>query len=179
MKLGDLYSFFQDINETNIILLFKGALSQETLVQMGDSIHQQNGIFKSELRKSFAIFIELAQNIMHYSYEREMIDGKNVGVGNMIFEEESDCFRIISGNKITNEDCKNIVNKLDTINQASVEELKQLYKEQRRKSRKELISAGLGLIEIARKSGEKIGYEINIIDDNISFFSMNVTIKKV
>ena len=179
MKQGELINFYTNSNNMNILLLFKGALSQETLIEIGNLINKQATGLRNEIRKAFSVFVELAQNIMNYSCEREFIDGKEVGVGIIIFKEENDNYKIVSGNKIANNELNKLIEKIDKINLADTIELKRLYKEQRKKPRTETMkSAGLGLIEIARKSNEKIEYTISEIDNESSFFEMNVSIIK-
>ena len=178
MKTGEMFDFYKKIDELNILLLFKGALSQETLIEMGESINNQGSEYKKEIRISFAVFIELAQNIMNYSAERELINGKDVGVGICVFREATDGYHVISGNRIKKEISKSISDKLDIINAADADLLKQMYKEQRKNTRQNTNSAGLGLMDIARKSGSNIEYYITDIDDATSFLEMNIKITK-
>ncbi len=62
------------MKEKNIVFFFLGALSQEILVEMGNQLKSHLGL-SNKLKKIFSVFIELAQNIMHYSDEKEFIAG--------------------------------------------------------------------------------------------------------
>jgi len=56
-------------------------------------------------------------------------------------------------------------------------ELKQYYKEKRRNETPESSKgAGLGFIELARKSVKPIEFDVQKIDDEFSFFSLKTTI---
>jgi len=180
MEEFDLYDYYRDNKNNNIILSFKGAVSQDILVEIGQIIRNKFGVDKS-LKKIFAVFVELSQNIMHYSAERVINprDGKDVGVGIILFKEYDDTFMLTSGNQLKNSSRDRVVEKIQRINELNQEQLKELYKEQRRKPQEdESKGAGLGLIEIARKSSENINYKITEIDDENSFFVMNVKFKK-
>lgn len=180
MEEFDLYDYYKDNKNNNIILSFKGAVSQDILVEIGQIIRNKFGVDKS-LKKIFAVFVELSQNIMHYSSERVINprDGKDVGVGIILFKEYDDTFMLTSGNQMKNSSRDRVVEKINRINELNQEQLKELYKEQRRKPQEdESKGAGLGLIEIARKSSDNINYKITEIDDENSFFVMNVKFKK-
>jgi hypothetical protein len=173
----NLFQFYNKTKSMNILLQFKGALSQEILVEIGDVINKE-GLFQPLIRNSFSVFVELSQNIMKYSAEKEMINGSMVGVGIILFIEESDCFRILAGNLIKNSDVKIIYEKLDLVNNSSEEELKGIFKHQLKKPLLNPNSSpGLGFIDIARKAG-KIRYQIDGVDNAHSFLTLDVKIAK-
>ncbi len=174
----DLFNYYTQVKDHNILISFKGALSQEILVEMGDFIKNKVSVDK-KIKKIFTVFVELAQNIMHYSAEREEIDGKSYGVGIITFTESSDFYHITSGNLTEKEQASKFAARLQRINSMTEEELKENYSEQIRKpldsSNK---GAGLGLLEIARKSSGKIDYEIEDYNEQHSFLVLSVNIKK-
>jgi hypothetical protein len=66
---------------------------------------------------------------------------------------------------------------LDAINSKDKDELKLYYQERLSNSKvSSKGTAGLGMIEIARKSGNKLDYEFLKINEETSFFSLNVKI---
>ena len=179
MKI-DLYDYYQSVKQNDIILSFKGALSQEILVEIGSIIRSKFAIDKS-LKKIFAVFIELAQNIMHYSAEKEFspIEEKEIGVGIIVFSENKDFYYLGSGNAVKNDKVKALTDRIDKVNLMTSEELKEYYQEQRRKPQAEgSKGAGLGFIDIARKSGHKIEYTTNEIDSESQFLVLHVKFNK-
>ena len=70
--------------------------------------------------------------------------------------------------------------RIDYINSLTRDELKQYYKEILNNGE---ISGkgggGLGFIDIAKKSGEKLVYTIRELDNNYSFFTLTVRISKI
>ena len=178
MKTLDIFDFYNQVKDQSILIEFKGVLSQEILIQMSDNITQKITI-DGKIKKIFSIFIELAQNIMKYSAEKEPVNGKNIGVGIILLTEGESYYNVYSGNLIENENVFPITNKLDLINAANESELKNMYKEQ---SKKPLLpgpkGAGLGFIEIARKSTNQIKYQIKPINEQFSFLIIIVKIDK-
>lgn len=174
----NLYEYYKQMIGESIILTFKGALSQEILVEMGQLIRNHLS-FNKKIKKIFSIFIELSQNIMYYSAEKEIINNKQIGVGIVVFTEASDAYTVYSGNAVKNSDVNSIIQKIETVNKLSDDELKSYFRDERRAASKpESRGAGLGFIEIARKSEEAIKYQICEINDDESFLSLAVRIKK-
>ena len=174
----DLFEHYKYIKNNNILLSFKGALSQEILVDMGTLLKEQVSVRK-KIKKIFSVFVELAQNIMHYSREKEVIGSREIGIGMLVFTESRDYYNMISGNAIESKQAGIISGRIDTVNSLSDDALKAYFKQERTKnSSKESKGAGLGFIEIARKSKNKIEYEINKIDDETSFLILSIKIDK-
>ena len=66
---------------------------------------------------------------------------------------------------------------LSKLQSMSKDELKRYYKEQRRKeSCSDSKGAGLGFIELARKSVKPIEFDVKKIDEKFSFFSLKTVI---
>lgn len=174
----DLLNFYKLTQEKHILLSFKGALSQEILSEMGNLIKSRLSMDK-KIKKIFSVFIELSQNIMHYSSEKECVGEKEIGVGILLFIESENTFNIISGNLMDNKKVDKLKNHIDHLKSMSQNELKELYNEQIRKSRNsESKGAGLGFIDICRKSESNINYEFFPIDNDNTFFTFIAKISK-
>ena len=78
---------------------------------------------------------------------------------------------MITANKILKERIEDLRKTIDTINALNKDELNALYKKQIREgSLSEKGGAGLGLIDIARKTGKKLDYQFLPLEDNKNFF---------
>ena len=86
-------------------------------------------------------------------------------------------FIVRTGNYIYNTDIPELENKLKSVNELNTEELKILYQSKLKSEVRSIKgTAGLGFIDIARKSKGKLDYEFLEIDSKSSFFCLNVTI---
>ena len=86
---------------------------------------------------------------------------------------------IITGNFIHKSNVSTVTEKIDFINSLNKDELKQHYKKMLSNGEmSEKGGGGLGFIDIAKKSGEKLIYKIREIDPNYSFFTLTVKISK-
>ena len=88
-------------------------------------------------------------------------------------------YNIITGNYIANENVSGLKRRLDDVNALSKEELKDYYKQILNNGEMSLKGGGgLGMIDIARKTGQKLNYNFQPIDDNLSFFTLNIKISQ-
>lgn len=181
MEKVDLYSQYQQIKDHKVLVSFKGAISQEVLSEFGSMIRSSLSA-ETNTKKIFAVFIELAQNIVHYSSERQTMFGSasQVGIGIIILREKLDHFSLSAGNFISNDTVEKVKLKCEKVNSMNKDELKAYYQEQIKSPRKTESSkgAGLGLIDIARKADGPIECTIDPIDNSNSFLTLSVIFKK-
>jgi hypothetical protein len=179
----DLFAYYQDIKSSRIILVFKGAFTQEMLSELGGLVrlhfHEEGETIM--MRRLFSILIEMSQNILHYSAEREFLTylGREVGVGMITVQDIDGYFMVNSGNMVTKSTGERLDEKCTQINALGREELRQLYMDTRRKEAEPTSKgAGLGLIDIARKSSRPLSFVVQKIDEEKSFFSLSVAVDK-
>lgn len=180
--LGNLYQFNKELKEKNIFFCFCGPLSQDLLVEIGHTLRNKMKLETnaSTIVKFFSLFVEQAQNIVHYSAEKVLSSqsgAEELSSGIIVIGYEGEHYYIVCGNQIENNAVDRLQEKLTLIKNMSKEELKSYYKEQRRKEAdKESKGAGLGFIELARKATRPIEFEFQPIDEHFSFFSLKTTI---
>lgn len=97
----------------------------------------------------------------------------------MVSKGESE-YNVTTGNVVTNDKVKVLSDILENINKLDKAGLKKLYKQQIREGRlSEKGGAGLGFIDIARKTGQKLIYSFLKIDEEKSFFVLTSTISRI
>ncbi len=180
MKPDDLFEYYNKMLDSHILISFKGAISQEILVELAGFIRQHLGLSKS-VKRVFAIFVEMTQNVLHHSMEKKDINqsGNEVGVGVIEVMETAGSYCISSGNRTDQERCHNLIARCKHINSLRADELKVAYKEQRRMhSDENSCGAGLGLLDIARKSDTPLEYAYRKFDDDHCFFVLTAKVSK-
>ncbi len=171
---------FMDNNE--IIFSYKGPISQEILIAVGDTIKTElpaEDIENKIIKRIFAVFIEEAQNVLKHSFDKHYGDKKKeTGVGLIgIGKKKNEYFFIFSVNVVQNSQIKKLKAHLDHINSLDKKELKDYYNHQRKTAvLSEKGGAGLGFIDMARKSGQPLEYKFNKIDNDRSFFEILIKI---
>ncbi|MCS6808598.1 MAG: SiaB family protein kinase [Bacteroidota bacterium] len=167
MDFETLANYYTAMTDKGIIMSFQGALAQSIIVEIGQTLrrkisaqHNESLSERTKLVKHvFAIFVELAQNIMLYSAEQEIdISGKHSGVGLLVVSETHDRYCISSANRILREQREHLCRRCESLQSLSKEELRRQYNERRRLPRSTDKGAGLGLIEIARRSDSPLSF---------------------
>ncbi len=176
-----IYELHKTMLARNLILVYEGEFTQEitkSVLAMAernmDSMGEESGI----KRKVFNVMVECLQNIVKHSEDlNRQMEQKSTAIF-MIGKQDS-AYIITSGNPIKNEEVDNLRSKLDQINSLDKEGLKQLYKEIiKSTSLSEKGGAGLGFVDMARKSGSPLEYDFEKLDNQYSFFSLRTKIAK-
>lgn len=138
--------------------------SIEGILTLVENTLERNNIKKNIKRRIFYVVVESIQNVYNHTNKN-----KNLPPPEIEFGTDGQKYYILTSNPISNEDIPFICQKIDNINAKSYEELKTLYKEILNNN---IISskggAGLGLVDIARKSNNKIAYKIGTLNNTHS-----------
>jgi hypothetical protein len=133
----------------------------------------------------FSIFIELINNIMMYSDEKEQKDSpegesQEISKGIVIFGIQDDIYFVQSGNVVTDSNAEILKSRIDYLNTLDKKELRQFYRQQlnEENANAESKGAGIGLIEIARRASDPIEYEFEPYGDGRQYFSVYVAVRQ-
>lgn len=121
------------------------------------------------------VLIEILQNIFNHGEDFSVVDHQSFKY--FLYKRGDDYF-IVTENFIKTQDVKNLVSKLDAYLSMSDEDITRTY-------RKTLDNggfsnkggAGLGLINIIRRSNGNLDYNFSKVDNENSLFRMSVQIK--
>lgn len=168
------------MNEGDVLLAYKGSITTELITNVLEVVESKLDDIKtaSAVRKRvYNVLVESLQNLYHHIDEiPEDIKGKfDRRFGVLVVSREGDAYRISTGNFVRAGRVKQLKDKIDKINSLSREELKDMYKfvlNHQKLSAKG--GGGLGLIDIAKKTGNKMNYIFHNYDGNFSFFNLNV-----
>jgi len=130
-------------------------------------------------KKVYNILVEGLQNLFHHSEDvpEDMIEtlGKRYGI--LVIKQIDDSFRMTVGNFISSDKVKFLTEKIEKINSLSSDELKEMYKfvlNYQKLSAKG--GGGLGLIDMARKSENKLGYKFYPYNELYYFYRLDILI---
>ncbi len=182
MSLKKIYSLYRTMEEENIIFSFNGVVTADFLTVILD-IMETKMSYLSETSKTkkkvFNILVECLQNLYHHIDDENDLkrDLKKSKSSIVMVKHDQESYYVQTGNYID----KSVVSELDErlikINGLDKEGLREYYRETLDNGAvSSKGTAGLGMIDIARKSGNKLEYEFLEIDEEFSFFSLNVKI---
>jgi hypothetical protein len=178
--LSHLYSFHKLMNENDIMLVYCGDFSQElnkTLLSFTERKFKSENVEDNTRRKIFNIMVEILQNISKNKVE--VMENTPEIDAIFILGANNDDYMLISSNLIMNDKISPLKNRLDQVNSLDKEGLKQLYKDVRlNASFSDKSGAGIGIIDIARKSENRLDYSFEEVDSLYSVFSLLIRISK-
>jgi hypothetical protein len=178
--MTSLYEYKQELKGEGIIFSFSGPMSHDIIEGIGSAIRVkisegENGD-KNIALKVFSIFVEQVENVINYSVEKDSIDS-DMGFGIVVVGKKDDTYFISGGNKIPNEKVEKLESILSNIASMDKEQLKLFYKERRRAAKEgDSKGAGIGFIEMARKSSKPIEFNFIPVDSDHTFFTIKISI---
>jgi hypothetical protein len=164
------------------IVHFSGLIDSLNVVEILNDVEskaQAGGIGNSTRKKIFNIAVEALQNLYHHTSDFT-VEGKSDDEMRKVqfsFREDESYYYIITSNLLFPKHFKIIEEKLNFVNNLSVEELKELYRKvltNNQLSNKG--GAGLGFIDMRRKSGYELEYLYDPIDQELAKFTFIVKI---
>ncbi len=178
-----VYELHKTMLQEKLILAYEGEFTQEvtkSILAMTERNMDSFGEDSGVKRKVFNVMVECLQNISKHADNLDPESGAKNNALFMIGKDEHHYF-ITSGNPVFTEKVPEINRKLSGINDLDKDGLKALYKEIITGSPglSEKGGAGLGFVDMARKSGNKLQFEFETIDGRLSFFSLKNTVSRV
>ncbi|MCK5822778.1 MAG: SiaB family protein kinase [Bacteroidales bacterium] len=180
--LAFAYSFYKTVKEYKINLVYEGEITHQ-IIKAFTSLTETNMEIDEEStsiqKKVFHVMVESLQNISKHADCLPTENQRKEGKGVFMLGKNGDTYCITSGNVISSTKVPEIKNQLIKINSLDKDGLKTLYKQQIREGRlTQKGGAGLGFIDIAKKTGNKLDFSFLSIDDEFSFFVLTSTISK-
>jgi len=154
------------------VLFYKGNYKESPTLNIIDII-EKNLLFsvKNSSIKTFVyLMIEALQNIERYSAHVSEAEDS------VYIYSDGTFFRLFSQNMIENDKIPSLKQKLDELTTKSQEEINSIYKESLESGEKTEKGAGLGLIDIIRKTKNNLFYSFDKKNETYSTYSLSFAI---
>jgi len=175
-SLEKVIHIHNQINIENISLIFNSGFSQDSLLSLLYVIENQLIEFGSLRKKVFNLMVEMLQNIIHHGSKIYNNSEEKPGIFYLIENEED--YVLCAGNYIKKSNVEELSKKIENVNHMNKKDLDDFY------NRKLLDfendhshKAGLGIIDMRIKSESNLKYYFEEIDDNISFFNLEIGVE--
>ncbi|KPL08702.1 MAG: hypothetical protein AMS23_10410 [Bacteroides sp. SM1_62] len=169
-----VYDFYKSMKAHEIKLVYEGRVTQQitkTFIALAESHMEENAEVSGVQRKVVHVMVECLQNISRYADEYEPGQSRYAGRGIFMVSHTENYWCVTTGNAIFNEKVKELRDMIDQINELNEDELKDLYVKQMREGRMTSRGgAGLGFIDIRRKTKRMLEYYFLPITEKVSFF---------
>lgn len=180
MNNADAISIFTTMTRQNVLYAFHGEFNYKMvntlLSDVKKELHKTSSNI-SAAKKTYKVLVECLENIHKHSARKEN-EFKDNNEGIFILSKNEEGYKVAIGNSIYSEEVNTLQGMLDEINAMDPEALKLRYREQIRNSEvSERGGAGLGMIDIAIKSGSILDYKFENYTDKKHFFSLEILIK--
>ena len=175
-----VYEFYKSMKAHEITLVYEGEITHQ-ITKAFTSLTESNMAKEDESgavqRKVFHVMVECLQNISKHADDFVSSDFLFSGRGIFLVSKGDNEYSVTTGNAVENNRIEELTKMLENINTLGKDELKELYKKQMKEGRlSDKGGAGLGFIDIKRKTGRDLEYHFLPISDDTSFFLLTSTI---
>ena len=178
----NIREYFDELSKGDVVIAYKGSITSDLINDVLDAVEKKLDDVNEEgktRKKIYNVLVESLQNLYHHIEEthegiEEDLDPK---FGVLVITRNGGEYIVTTGNFINSSKIKYLKEKIDKINSLNKDELKDMYKfilNHQKLSAKG--GGGLGLVDIARKTGSKLNYSFYNYNDNYYFFNLEIKI---
>ncbi|MBW6501023.1 MAG: SiaB family protein kinase [Bacteroidales bacterium] len=166
------------MSENNVYLIWSGHISPEVareVLTFTETKLSEEDIEAKVRRRVFSILVEILENVAKYGPDRK--EEEKFGMPVAIIRFDDGLFLLSTGNLVLNNGIDDLRQKLDTVNEHNNTELKDLFIKSLIQQDISTDSTGdMGLIDVARKSGEMLEYQFEYVNEDYSYFTLTVKV---
>ncbi len=177
--IKSVLTLYDELRNNGISLVFMGEFNHDItkmFTSMSERELERKKEGRSTQRKVYHVLVETLQNISRHSDEITGIEN-NIGNGLFLIGKKEQTYFVITSNKVASHKVDDIQSSLKQVNSLNKEELNELFKKTIKEGKlSDKGGAGLGLIDIARKTGNQLDYEFLTMDEEYSLFILKTEI---
>lgn len=174
------FEFFKKYQKDTLTFIYQGEFSDditEDILKLSELRLEQTGSAKLGNKISFLI-AECFQNVVRHADHPPIVNQTNNKPSHFMLRHTEDGYYVGSANLVDNGEVDRLKKHLENLNQMSAEELRALYLEVLANATfTERGGAGLGLIEMARKSKEAYDFHFEYINFYHTLFFILLRLK--
>ncbi len=178
-----VYDIYKSMKVHEINLVYEGEITHQitkaftSLAESNMAKEEENNLVQ---KKVFHVMVECLQNISKHAEDFSSNENYTfAGRGIFLVSKGDNEYHVTTGNVVENVKIDGLNSMLEHINSLDKDQLKELYKKQIKEGQlSDKGGAGLGFIDIKKKTGKKLTYHFLPIDDRTSFFLLTSTISR-
>lgn len=180
--LDFVYDFYKGMKEHEITLAYEGEINHQimkTFTTLAEGNMSKIDESEALQKKVYHVMVECLQNISKHAVHPENEKDSEYNHGIFLISRNNQIYSITTGNVIKVERIPYITDLLNHINSLSKKQLDELYKKQLKEGHlSDKGGAGLGFIDIRRKTGKNLEFLFFPISESHSFFLFTSTIPR-
>lgn len=182
--LDRVYDLYDRLEKGRVMLSFKGNLTTDLITALLGVVERKMEVIETDAKtrkRVFNVVMECLQNLYHHNSSMgKAIAGQgtdDVRHGVVMIVQTQKGHSVLTGNLMRGIEVDSLKQRLDRINALDADQLRGLYKETLNDGQFGAAGGGgLGIIDIARKSGQKLEYGFVPNTEGNAFFSLNVNV---
>ncbi len=169
-------------NKDEIVLVHSGAMTANLITNLLAKLEAEMERLKASSKvwkRVYNVAVETLQNLFHHADNtpNESTDEFGNQFAVFVVIREGKMFKLTTGNFVHISQEKKLKDRVDQINFLTKIELKALYKLiLNNQEFSEKGGGGLGMIDIARRSGNKLEYDFNDYNEEYKFFTLEILV---
>lgn len=180
--LDFVFDFHQSMEKNKVLLVYEGEITHQitkAFTSLTETNMQKEQEAQSTQKKVFHAMVECLQNISKHSECMYCKESQEKRKGVFLLTQRQKEYHITTGNMVKVGNIDKIKSILDKINNLDREGLKALYKHQIKEGRlSNKGGAGLGFIDIAKKTGNQLLFSFAPINEDYSFFILSCKVAR-
>ncbi|UXX77646.1 SiaB family protein kinase [Reichenbachiella carrageenanivorans] len=180
------FGLYNKIYNENILLMYKGAITFDLVTSVIETLDRKVNMTESDKKVQklfYSAAVECVHNLYHHMDEVKgqfsEISEHDAKSGLITVIAKEKYYNIITGNFIPTKHTYDLKDKIEEVNNTDKNGLRTLYKETLSNGEfSEKGTAGLGLIQLARKTGERLNYKFDKVNSEYSYFTFQIKINR-
>ncbi len=169
-----VYDFYAGMKAYEVTLVYEGDINHQ-IIKAFTSVTEEKLSREAESeavqKKVYHVMVECLQNIAKHAAETKIKDNEKMHRGILMVSVSKSDYHVTTGNLIDNSQVAHLKEMLENINSLNKNELNELYKKQLKEGRiSDKGGAGLGFIDIKRKTGKNLEFQFMPLTENSTFF---------
>ncbi len=179
MEAQSILDIFNLMNDGRVIYVFNGEFNYKLVNTLLTDIKKELSLYrekKKAAKKTYKVLVECLENIHRHTNKPTVVD-EHLNEGVFTLLQNNNGFSVLVGNVIKSDDVEPIKERILEVNQMNADDLKLRYREMIKGATiSDKGGAGLGLIDMAMKSGSKLIYNFDKHTNEKHFFTLRVDI---
>ena len=181
MDIKSFSELYTKIKSKSLYFAYQGVFSDKITLNLVD-VNENNISDTSEVKKlrkkiNF-LMVECLQNVYRHGEDEKVVEKTSEKGGFFYLTNENNYLTIATSNLVNSKAAKTLSDNLDQVNTSDEAGVKKLYLEiLNNESYTEKGGAGLGLVDMARKSGHPLLHQIESYNEELSRFYFQLNLK--
>ncbi|MFZ1686829.1 MAG: SiaB family protein kinase, partial [Flavobacteriales bacterium] len=184
MRINTAHTLYEAFGTDQCAWVHAGRFHDEhtaDLILLGEAVAERTGVSRDIRNRLAFVMVEAFQNVIRHGFMGQQVDVAPTTLGPerpmILLRACAAGFTVATANTMRNEDEDKLVRILADLHGKPKDQLKELFLQRLQGNKvSERGGAGLGLIEMARRSGRELLYTVSRRDERTSTFTLQVGI---